>query len=330
MTLPSTSRAVVLNTPSLNNWTLEENRPLAPLGSTDVLIKVAASPINPSDLAFMQGQYAVEKTLPVVPGFEASGQIIAVGDQVNADEWVGKRVACFSASGDGTWAQYMVTSIKSVLPVADHISDEAAAMLLVNPLTAWVLIEMAISHGAEAIVQTAAASAIAAMIRRVAARRGLAVIDVVHRPALVDKLRESGAQNVFDSSTPDFFKQLRDACRALKATVALDPVAGKITDSLLRAMSNGSRVIVYGGLSGEPVTVNVDQFVFRDKHVDGFWLSTWMPRNREAVARAWSDVQAHAHEYQSDVRGRYTLDQFGAALSAYAATMSDGKTLITP
>ncbi len=331
--LPATMYAVVLHTttPTMDGWRVEANHPIAALGEKDVLIKIAASPLNPSDLSFIQGMYGVRKPLPVVPGFEASGRVVAVGQALDPDAWIGRRVACFSgANGDGTWAEYMLTSSLNVLPVADHIDDEAAAMLLVNPLTVWALIDIAVRHGAKAVVQTAAASALGHMLRRFGESRGLAVISIVRRAALVDELRAGGAQHVLDSSADDFDQQLRGLCRTLGATVAFDAVGGALTDRVLRGMPNGSRIIVYGGLSSEPVTVGVDQLIFRDKKIEGFWLSTWMPQHRDLVAQAWHDVQAQHELFKTDVRARFGLDQFGNALSTYANAMSGGKILIVP
>jgi NADPH:quinone reductase-like Zn-dependent oxidoreductase len=168
------------------------------------------------------------------------------------------------------------------------------------------------------------------MIARFGAKRGLTVINIVRRAAQADDLRAKGAEYVFDSSEPDFDKALRDTCRTLDARVAFDAVGGQMTDKVLRAMPNGSRVIVYGGLSGEPTTIGVDQFVFRDKHVDGFWLSTWMRAAPAEVGSAWREVQASHADFKSEVRARYPLDQFGDALKVYEAQMSGGKVLITP
>lgn len=327
-----TMRAVVLHHThiTMDGWTFEPDWKTVPLDAGDVRVKIAASPLNPSDLSFLQGMYGVRKALPVVPGFEASGRIIAVGEGLNPDEYIGRRVACFAAGGDGTWAEYMVIPALSALPVADHISDEAAAMLLVNPLTVWALIDSAIRHGAQALVQTAAASALGQMLRRYGESRGLQVINIVRRPALVDALRAGGAAHVLDSSADDFDKALRDASRSLHATVGFDAVGGELSDRVLRGMPNGSRLIVYGGLGGAPVQVGVDQLIFRDKKIEGFWLSTWMPAHLDLLMQAWTDVQTEHEIFRSEVRARFSLEQFGDALAAYANAMSGGKILLVP
>ncbi len=326
--LPATMRAVVLHETNPRRWQIESIAVPQPAAG-EALIKITASPLNPSDLMFLIGNYGVRKPLPVVPGFEAGGRVISVGEGVD-DSWIGRKVACFSGAGDGTYAEYMRTPITNVLPVADHISEEAAAMMLVNPLTAVALVESAVKLGAKAIVQTAAASALGGMIRKAARARGLGVIDVVRRAAQAADLTASGAENVLDTSNADFDRNLRDMCRALDARVAFDAVGGTTTDRILRGMPNGSHIIVYGGLEGQPVQVGVDQFIFRDKHVHGFWLSTWMRQQPDAFRAAWETVQADFDSFKSEVRARFTVDQFDEAVALYEAQMTGGKVLIVP
>ncbi|MCS7072826.1 MAG: alcohol dehydrogenase catalytic domain-containing protein, partial [Anaerolinea sp.] len=143
--------------------------PIPQPGPGEVLVRIAAAPLNPSDLMFVQGLYGLRKNLPVIPGFEGSGTIAALGPDVT-DLHIGQRVACFAGAGDGTWAEYMVTGAANCLPVPDSIDMEEAAMLLVNPLTARALLDRAQETGGGALVQTAAASALGQIIIRLAAR----------------------------------------------------------------------------------------------------------------------------------------------------------------
>jgi NADPH:quinone reductase-like Zn-dependent oxidoreductase len=99
-----------------------------------VLIKVAAAALNPSDLMFVRGLYGFTKSLPTVPGFEASGRVVA-GSGAYARLLIGRRVACgVQRVGDGTWAEYVVTDAMTCLPLLPCVSLEQGATLLVNPL----------------------------------------------------------------------------------------------------------------------------------------------------------------------------------------------------
>ena len=123
------------------------------LRSGQVLIKMAASPIGPADLMFLKGQYGITKPLPVVPGFEGSGTVIASGGGWLGWGLVGKPVACLALEdGHGTWAEYMVTSADLCIPLFKHTSFEQGACLTINPMTACALVEIARTDGHTALV----------------------------------------------------------------------------------------------------------------------------------------------------------------------------------
>src|SRR5262249_44881675 len=220
--LPTQTKAVVLKDygeapPSLAVATLS----LPPLGSGQVLIKIAASTIGPADLMFLKGQYGIVKPLPVVPGFEGSGTVIASGGGWMGRWLVGKRVACLAPEdGHGTWAEYMITSTDICIPLFKHISVEQGAYMTINPITACALVETARTGHHAAFVQTAAASTLGIMIARLAKRFQLTAIHIVRRPEQVQKLKNLGCEHVFDSSDASFQKRLAEACNEFKASIA--------------------------------------------------------------------------------------------------------------
>ena len=178
------------------------------LRSGQVLIKLAATSIGPADLMFLRGQYGIVKPLPVVPGFEGSGTVIASGGGLMGRWLVGKRAACLAPEdGQGTWAEYMVTSADVCIPLFKHISFEQGAYLTINPMTALALLEIARTGGHLAFVQTAAASALGVMIARLAKRFQLTGIHIVRRPEQVQKLKSLGCEHVFDSNDASFQKR---------------------------------------------------------------------------------------------------------------------------
>jgi NADPH:quinone reductase len=327
--LPRTMRAV-----ELAEWggpLRVIDRALPVPGPGEVLVRIAASPINPSDLMFVRGLYGVKKPLPTTPGFEGSGRVVASGGGLQARALVGRRVACSAgdASG-GTWAEYMVTAARRCVPLRPRIDDEAGAMLIVNPITAWALLAIARRDKTRAFVQTAAASALGRMLVRMARKHKIASVNVVRRAAQVELLRREGAEHVLDSSAPDFAAQLRERCRALDARVAFDAVAGEMTGTLTAALPGGSRVVVYGALSEAACVVDPSVLIFGGRRVEGFWLSDWFRRARLTdQARAAVAVQSLA-ELRSDVRERVDLDGVAGAIARYAGEMSAGKVLVTP
>src|SRR5580698_4944044 len=103
-----------------------------------VLVKMAAAPINPSDLVFLRNQYGIKKKLPIVPGFEGSGTVVASNAGLYGRWLMGKRVACHAPEkGNGTWAEFMATDTARIIPLTKAVTLEQGASLLVNPLTAW-------------------------------------------------------------------------------------------------------------------------------------------------------------------------------------------------
>ena len=127
-------KAVVLTGP--NTWEVSEvPKPKPQKGQ--VLIKMAYSPINPSDLAFLTGEYGLKKGFPIVPGLEGSGVVESSGGGFVANRLKGKNVACSApTTGNGTWAEYMVTEATKCVDLSPQVGLDQGAMLFVNPLTA--------------------------------------------------------------------------------------------------------------------------------------------------------------------------------------------------
>ncbi len=309
-------------------------RPVPRPGPAQVLIRIAAAPINPSDLMFVRGLYGFKKALPAIPGFEGSGTVVAAGRGLMPRILLGRRVACAAAdirNRWGTWAEYLVTSAETVVPLSRSVDLEQAAMMLVNPFSAWALMDIARRGHHRAIIQTAAASALGKMIVRLARRFSLPVINVVRRREQVEDLRSLDARHILVSTDPDFDRQLTLLARRLGATLALEAVAGDLTRRVLDAMPRSGRVLLYGGLSLEAAQLNPAALIFEDKHVSGFWLTAWLRGmtmwDRFRVARQVQGMLAG--DLQSHVQARVPLESGAAVLEQYAQNMSAGKILFT-
>jgi NADPH2:quinone reductase len=332
--VPDQMTAVVLDSYSGPKALRVERRPVPRPGKDEVLVKVAASPINPSDLAFLEGQYGFKNPPPVVPGGEGSGTVVAVGPGPMGRYFLGKRVACLNqGKGSGTWADYVVTSTKGgALPLAKSVSLEQGAMSIINPLTATAFLEIAKKGGQKAIVLTAAASALGQMVNRLGRSEGIQVINVVRRDAQVDLLKAQGATVVLNSSEADFDQQLHDACHQVDAHLAFDAVAGPMTRQLLDALPEQSKVTVYSCLSHEGPKVGHDHLIFEDKSVDGFWLGPWINKmNLIQILMLWRRAQKLiATDLRSNIRASYPLQEASNAVQDYLGHMTGGKILLSP
>lgn len=298
----------------------------------ELLIKVLAAPINPSDVMFTRGLYGLKKPLPTVPGFEASGVVVGAGNLLGK-ALLGKRVAfTHKDNADGTWAEYCLTDLTTCFPLRAGISDEQGSMLIVNPLTAWGMCHIAEKEGARAIIHTAAASALGRFLCVFAEQRGLPVLHIVRRPEQRAILEKLGAQHVLDSSADDFDAQLRAKAKALHATLAFDAVAGTMTGRLLDAMPRGATVRVYGGLSEEPVRLNPGSLIFSGKSVRGFYLTElFSPSTLPFLLKGALEVQSVVERgFSTVVAARRPLAEAQDAVESYVRAMTDGKVLLMP
>lgn len=306
-------------------------------GPGEVLIRVEASPCNPSDLMYLMGLYGIPPRYGMAAGFEGCGVVEKSGGGFFAGLMKGKRVAFVSAGqGDGCWAEYFVTSAKACMPVDKAIPAEQAATFIINPFTAFGLLDRAKELGATAIIQNAAASQVGRLVIRIAKMRGIPVISTVRRQAQKDALEAIGAEHVLITTDADFDASLKSLAEQLKARVLLDSVSGKDTARVLMAMPNGSTAIVYGGLSvdrSDPYggRYPLGAMIFAGAKLEGFWLSKALPALgvRRILSRS-KEIQRLLKKgaLETSIRSVSSIEDYPAAMDAYAAEMSGGKVIL--
>ena len=331
--VPETMTSVILESYNGADALRVVQRPVPKFGPNEVLIRVAASPINPSDQSFLLGHYGFQKPTPVVPGFEGSGTVIAVGGGTGlmGRYLMGKRVACVSQQkGDGIWAEYVATAVNYALPLDDAVSLEQGAMSVVNPLTAVALIDIAKSAGHKTIINTAAASVLGQMLHRLGQQEGVDVVGIVRRVAQLEQLKQQGVAHVLNSSDADFAEELRELCHQQNIHLAFDAIAGDFPLILLNAMPDHSKVTVYGGLSQQVVQIDPTGLIFQDKSVDGFWLTSWIGQKSFLQnLLTWRRAQKLMNTaLKTEVRARYALSEVQKAAEAYENQMTGGKILL--
>ncbi|MFO1218296.1 MAG: alcohol dehydrogenase catalytic domain-containing protein [Burkholderiaceae bacterium] len=304
--------------------------PVPSPGPGQVLVKVAMSPVNPSDLLFVQGRYGLPRVPGAVAGFEGTGIVVAGGDAATS-ALVGQRVS-FLAGASGAWAEYALTDAASCAASADELRDEDGAALLVNPLTAIAMIELTAAAGARALVLTAAASELGRMLIGLARERGMAAIAVLRRPAEAGALRALGAAEVLVSGAPEFRERLESALRAHKPRMLLDAVGDQVSADIFLAMPAHSTWISYGVLAERgPCLADMRQFVFANKRIEGFWLSRWLRAvGPETRAHAVAQVQQRflSGTWRTRIAARIALEDALASLPA--ALGLRGKVLLAP
>ncbi len=338
--LPATYKAVVL--PDYNPNVIRamltikiEEKTIPELQDDQVLIKTEAAPINPSDIAFMQGGYNIKKTTPCVPGFEGTGVVVKTGNDAAARGLAGKKVSCFTQhDDDGTWADYFVTRAQDCIPLDDNMPIEQAACFAINPLTAYGLYETARLNKSRTIIQNAAGSQVCNYIRKMAAMSDMEVINIVRKKETAANLKSGGSKHVLHSDEEGFTEKLRDLTHLLNATTAFDAVGGDMSGILYNAMPAGGKVIVYGGLSGKTIgNIDVLHAIFKNKSLGGFnlndWLATKTQEHFRQIAREVQDMFIR-QELKTEIQASFKFEEIKEGLKQYLGNMSGGKILLTP
>jgi len=232
------------------------------LSDRDVLIRVEATPINPSDLGLLfggadvatiearkvDGQPGITATVPPAAvaglagrigqslpcGNEGAGTVLSAGSDPGAQALLGKTVAVL---GGAMYSEYRVMPAQHCLVLHDGTTATEAASCFVNPLTALAMVDTMRSEGHSGIVHTAAASNLGQMLVKICQADGVDLVNIVRRPEQVELLRSLGAGHICDSSQESFYDDLVAALVATKATVAFDATGGgRLANRILNAM----------------------------------------------------------------------------------------------
>src|SRR5260370_30439751 len=161
-------------------------------GENQVLVRLRARSINPSDLLSVRGLYGSLPNLPATPGLEGMGEVAAVDDGVKHLR-PGQRVIPLGVQG--TWQEYILASSAQLIPVRHGVSDQAAAQFVVNPLTAWIMTmeELALKPD-EWLLQTAAGSTLGRVVLQNSHLRRFMTINVVRRREQLCNLRNHASK----------------------------------------------------------------------------------------------------------------------------------------
>lgn len=326
--IPSYTLNIVRATKSMR----VEEKPLSSEPAPDeVLIRMIASPINPSDISFLQGRYAVDKPLPAIPGFEATGYVIKAGSR--AAKLLNRKVSCFTRHNLwGTWSEYFITNADDCIPLLDGVPDDQAACLSINPFTAYGLIQEVRKSGSNAVVLNAAGSQVAGLLRQIAKSEKINTINIIRKLELKELLEKEGETRILVQEEDLFEDKLREMTEDLSAHIALDAVGGDMAGTLLNNLPDDSKVIVYGGLSGKPIG-NADplQVIFHKKSIIGWDLNQWLDSKDPDEFRSISeDIQQKIIEgkLHTKIHTKYPLEKYEEALYQYIKQMSMGKILL--
>lgn len=299
--------------------------PIPTLKTHEVLIRVTARNINPSDIMFVRGMYGITPKLPSSAGFEACG-VVEKGNGIGKVK-PGTRVM-FTAIG--TWREYLCLHAAMVIPVPDGMPDEVACQALVNPMTAYGMIEKSGLKAGEWLLITAGASAFGKFTIQMAKAKGIKVAATVRHDAQKAVLEKLGTDLVVNSESEKIQKVISEKTDG-GVQVIFDAVGGMLGAKALSCLRTKGRMMVFGALALENMPLNSGLLIFKDLKIEGFWLSTWMEEMNESDrALAFRTVFGFLMNDNSkiDIAAKYPLDEFKEALEAYAASGRNGKILL--
>lgn len=334
-----------------------------------VLVKMEAAPINPSDLALLfsaadleNAEYSPGKIVAQMPepflsgskgrhgqrlpvGNEGAGTVIAAGEDPAAQALVGQRVACVPGNA---FSQYAIAPAAMCMPLGE-ISSVDGASAFVNPMTALGFVETAKMEGHNAIIHLAAASNLGQMLNRICQEDGMKLVNIVRKQEQADLLKAQGAEYVVNSSDDDFMDQLRGAIDATDAYLGFDPIGGgKMTDAVLKAMEQvaakkmtefsryGSdqdkKMYMYGRLDLGPTILTPSYGL--QWTVSGWLLTPFLAKaGMETVVRMRTRVLTNMKTtFASNYKAHVNLEQMlekDAAID-YRAMKTGEKYLVTP
>jgi trans-2-enoyl-CoA reductase len=250
---------------------LEEQALSAP-GPDEALVRLKAAPINPADLNQIEGKYPIRFPLPTTPGMEGAGVIEAVGKNVR-DHKPGELVIL--PHNFGTWRDAATIAADRLTAVPAGIEPEQAAMLKINPLTAWrVLHDFVKLQPGDWVIQNAANSGVGHAMIAIAHAHGFRTVNVVRRVELIPELKAEGGDVVLLDND-----QLREAVAAETGNapirLGLNSVGGASALRLAKVVAPEATVVTIGAMSLQPLTLPNGLLIFKNLHFTGFWINKW-------------------------------------------------------
>jgi NADPH:quinone reductase-like Zn-dependent oxidoreductase len=302
---------------------IKEN-PIPEPKSQEVLIRVTARNINPSDLMFIRGLYGITPNLPSSAGFEACG-VVEKSDESGTVQ-SGTRVMFTTI---GTWREYVCVPASLVIPVPSAMPDEVACQAFVNPMTAFGMIEESGIRENEWLLITAGASAFGKFAIQMAKAKGIKVAATVRHEEQKSVLKALGADLVINTEKEKLSKLIQENTDG-GVHVVFDAVGGNLGAKALSCLRPKGKMLVFGALALENMSVNSGLLIFRNLKIEGFWLSTWIEElSSEKRLKAFKSVFGFLINEHSkvDIEGKYGLEDFRAALDAYEKPGRNGKIL---
>jgi len=302
-----------------------ETQPWPEPAKDEVVVAMRAAPINPADLNAIEGKYPVRPQLPATPGFEGAGIVVDLGHGVTT---IRTGALVILPHNLGTWREACTVKADDLVAVPPEIDPIHAAMLKINPMTAWRLLHDYVNLNREDwLIQNAANSAAGHAVIQIAHDLGLRTVNVVRREELIDELRAEGGDVVLVDG-----ENLRDEVKSTTGNAAislgLNAVGGESALRLANCLAPGGTMVTFGAMSLQPLKIPNGLLIFKDLRFRGIWINKWydnatMPERIEAFRPLFE--MAKRGLLKTKVEKAYPLSEVKTAVTHAAQGKRSGK-----
>ncbi len=249
-----------------------ESRPWPRPAPDQLLVQMRAAPINPADLNQIEGKYPVRPELPATPGFEGAGVVVDAGGNAST---IPAGTVVILPHNLGTWREAVAVRASDLVAVPPEIDPVHAAMLKINPMTAWRLLHdyVEINRG-EWVIQNAANSAAGRAVIQISRELGYKTVNIVRRSELIDELCAEGGDVVLVDGE-NLRDEVKHATSGAPIRFGLNAVGGESALRLANCLAPESTLVTFGAMSLQPLRIPNGLLIFKDLRFRGIWINKW-------------------------------------------------------
>jgi len=249
-----------------------ESRPCPTPGAGEAIVKMRAAPINPADLNQIEGKYPIRAELPATPGFEGAGVVIDIGANITN---ISPGALVILPHNIGTWRDAVAVRADELVVVPAGIEPVYAAMLKINPMTAWRLLHDYVDlEKGDWLIQNAANSAAGRAVIQIAHELGYKTVNAVRRAELIDELHAEGGDVVLVDGE-NLRQEVKAATNGAPIRLGLNAVGGDSALRLANCLAPESTLVTYGAMSLQPLKIPNGLLIFKDLRFRGIWINKW-------------------------------------------------------
>jgi NADPH:quinone reductase-like Zn-dependent oxidoreductase len=299
-------------------------------GPGEILVRMKARPINPSDLIPIRGSYSHRISLPSIPGYEGVGTVEEIGPYVS-QSLLGKRV--LPLRGEGTWQEVVISSADWAVPVPSFIEDAEASQLYINPITAWVICNEVLQlNPGDVLMINAGGSSIGRIFAQLSKILGFKLISLTRNKIYSEELYSLGAWQVINVNKTSLRNVILDMTNGQGAAATIDCIGGVNGAELVSLTRTRGTVISMGLLSREQVNLSLHARDI-DVHVKLFHLRNWISG---VSMKSWQEIFRKIIEQIErkklrlmEIEREYDLYDIKSAIHAAETPGRKGKIILT-